>query len=260
MLKPSDVVGLADLPQRQITAAIKIAAALIARGAAISESEARSLIKMDDLAWTHAKSALSKHFVFARGRIAFPSDAEPLDPLDLTSPDDLDKMQKRLDKHFATKAAAPLTPVQQVLYSLGGMTERQAVSFYHSQAAIYGHQAVIDAINVAAETKPGEPKAYIIATLRRAARSVSVAGVMPTAKRFPLKILRYKPPPNPEAASTELIGWEAPAPGAAPDALWPTGVRRKIYRLPTGELAFVQPTANDTVPTAEADPGCIVLS
>ena len=259
MLNPPDIVGLADLPQRQIAAAIKIAAALISRGAAISEAEARSLIKMDDLAWTHAKSALSKHFVFSRGRIAFPSDAEPLDPLDLASPEDLDKMQKRLDKHFATKAAAPLTPIQQVLYSLGGMTERQAVSFYHSQAATYGHQAVIDAINVAAETRPGEPKAYIIAILRRAARSASVAPAA-APKRFPLKILRYKPPPNPEAASTELIGWESPAPGATADALWPTGVRRKIYRLPTGELAFVPPGPCDVVPTADADPGCIVLS
>ena len=233
MLKPTDIIAIAAYPQRHINAAVKLAAALIERGSSISEPEARSIIKMDDLAWTNAKAHLSSHFVFSRGRIAFPSDAEPIDPWDAVSPDDLAKMDKKLEKLRNTKPAAPLTPIQQTLFSLGGMTEKQAVSFYYAQAATYGHEAVINAITVAAQARPGEPKAYIIAILRKAALSASSVSIgAPSARRFPTRVLRYKPPVNPEAARTEFLGWEAP--DSNPNAPWPKGVRRKLYRLTTG--------------------------
>jgi len=259
MLKPADIINIASYPQRHITAAIKLAAALIDRGSSISEPEARSLIKMDDLAWTNAKSHLASHFVFSRGRISFPTDAEPIDPWDAVSADELAKMDKKLEKLRNTKPAAPLTPIQQTLYSLGGMTERQAVSFYFTQAAIYGHEAVISAINVAATARPGEPKAYIIAILRKAALSASSSPIgAPAARRFPTRVLRYKPPVNPEAAKNEFLGWEAA--DANPDAPWPKGVRRKVYRLTTGEISYEMPPPGETPPTADADPGCIVIS
>ena len=259
MLKPSDIIAIATYPQRHITAAIKLAAALLDRGSSISEAEARSIIKMDDLAWTNAKGHLGSHFVFSRGRIAFPTDAEPIDPWDAVSADELARMDKKLDKLRNTKPAAPLTPIQQTLYSLGGMTERQAVGFYYAQAAKYGHEATIAAINVAAQARPGEPKAYIIAILRKAALAASPASISaPSARRFPTRVLRYKPPVNPEAARTEFLGWEAP--DANPEAPWPKGVRRKLYRLTTGEITYEMPPPGETPPTAEADPGCLVIS
>lgn len=260
MLKPSDIRLLATMTQRHSAGAIKLAAALLERQTQVSEKEIKSLLKMDDLAYVHFKEAISPIFVFRHGKISFPTDDDAIDPWDLITDTDVERSNRALEKLRTKRAPAPLTPAQQRLFALGGMTERQCQSFWHSQTRIYGAEAVVAAIEAAEAAKPGDPRSYIIATLRRRAQGASSPAAQSHGRRFPTRIRAFERPVNPEAATTVLIGWEAPQTIVDGAPVWPTGQRRRIHRLRTGQIHYETPDPSVPVPSHDEDPGFIVVS
>ena len=259
MLTAQHMIILAEMRQREVYVAVKIAALILKTGGSISEKSAKTIFKYNDLVWAEIKDSLKQFFKFANGRIDFYSAEDRPDPWDLTTPEEIAKMDKEFEK-LRARQNIPLTSVQQDIYNLGGFDKPGAKSFYFSMSRTFGALAVETAVAAATNAKPGDPKAYLISCLRKAAQSAS-GGAASTAGRqmYPTRIRKFERPVNPEATPQSLLGWEHPLKYDADGSpVWKDGVRSMIFRLRTGELKFETPPLGAVVPTLEQNPGCII--
>jgi hypothetical protein len=256
MLSAQDILTLSAMRQREVYVAVRLAAMILKNQGSIADKSAKTQFAYNDLVWAEIKAALKPIFKFASGRIDFYSVDDMPNPWDLLTPAEIEKRNRDLEKMRA-REAVPLTPVQEDIYALGGFTRAQARSFYFAMSTTYGHAGVEAAVAAAKDAKPGDPKAYIIACLRRRAQTASEPAA--AKQRFPTKIRKFEKPVNPEANAQTMVGWEHPLRfDAAGAPVWKEGVRSMIYRLRTGELKFETPPAGAVIPTLDQDPGCII--
>ena len=260
MLTPADILAIAEFNQRQIAAAIKIAAALIKRPArSPSARRAPSPPTSTTSVRAAVRTALIAIFSFKNGRVDFMTNGDRPDPWDTLTADDGRNLDAEITKQ-AQSNDRPLTAPQQKLYDTGAFpTKRAAVSFYFSQTRLYGYDNVVAAIDAAIAANAADPRSYVVATLQRRAKAPQAHGAA-APQRFPTRIPKFVKPLTPEAAKTTIVGWETTTernPDGTPK--WPAGTRRRIYRIPTGELRLLLPSPADTIPTMEQDPGCQII-
>ena len=257
MLSAQNIIELADMRQREAYVAVRISALILKNSGSIGEKSAKAQFKLNDLIWGEVRLALKSIFKFANGRIDFYDSSDRPAPWDLLTEDDIAKIDRDVQKQ-KEKEEIPLTSVQQTLFDLGGFKKSEAKSFYFAMSRTYGHDAIAAVADIAKATKPGEPKGFILACLRKRAQTASDPQVAKT-KLFPTKIRAFERPINPEANAQALLGWEHPLRYAADGSpVWKNGERSMIFRLRTGELKFETPPKDSVIPTLDQNPGCIV--
>lgn len=250
-MRLSFLVRISSLDSAAIAPAVRLAAYLAVKESVL-EHQAPKAAQVTPRAWDKIRPALTAAFSFSAGKITLPpeSDLDEFDLLYLRTELKLDPVKK------ASKY--PTDPRILDMIDLG-VPPADAAKLAKFIVRTYGEIHLTRAIKAAKEKVPAplEPANYLLGVVKNNVNAVASSGAVVVGMRV-RRTKRYIRIPNPESASTELIGWEAPSSTEGGVAVYPTGNRRLIYRMRNGHLELVAPKAGQHVPSAEQDPGYMI--
>lgn len=244
------IIRISRIEAEAIPAAVKIAAALLSREH-IPETEAPKAAQITVRKWDKIRHHMSDIFSFTGGRITLLR-GENLDAFDLAA--------LRSDWQAAKTASQGKYPTDPRILDVIdlGIEPKQATSLAKFIVKTYGESHLLRAIKVAKEKTPPplDPKAFLMSVVKGSIGGLHGGVTIPGMRAKRVK--RFVRITNPEAARTELLGWEAPTSVENNIAVFPEGQRRQVYRTRSGSIQVVAARANTTIPGVDVDPGVII--
>ncbi|MPR09539.1 hypothetical protein [Microvirga tunisiensis] len=250
----SILLRLAALDTQVIAPAVRLVAALT-EVEEIPETKAPGVARISTKVWDRIRPDLANIVVFTAGKVRLPADTD-IDPFDIILMQETRRQRKAAadpEKH------APFNERVEKLKKLG-MAEKDARQFASFVMRTYS-EAHFDQAVAVAETKsppPVEPKGFILGVIKSSLGNGSVPGG-PKALGRKNTVKRFIRIPNPEAASQEFLGWEAPQQQSDGSLKYPVGHRRQVWRMKTGWAQFVDAPPGREIPSAEQDPGIVLV-
>lgn len=245
------LVRLASLDSAAIAPAVKLAVALSVKET-ILEHQGPKEAQVTARAWDKIRPSLAAVFHFSAGKITLPAD---------TGFDEFDLVFLRTSLNLQTKKKEPKYPTDPRILDLieFGIDPAEATKLGKFIVRTYGETHLVRAIKSMKEKepKPLEPSNYILGIVKAQVNATNSGGLLVAGLRV-RRTKRYVRIPNPEAAKTELIGWEAPSSTEGGMIRYPKENRRLIYRQRNGHIIYVDPRPDQQIPSAEQDPGVIV--
>ncbi len=251
-MRLSFLVRIASLDSAAITPAVRLAAYLAVKETVL-EHQAPRAAQVTPRAWDKIRPMLSSAFSFSAGKITLPPDCD-IDEFDLL----FLRTELKLDPAKKKEPRYPTDPRVLDMIDLG-IPPAEASKLAKFIVRTYGESHLSKAISASKEKVPPplEPANYLLAVVKANVNAVGSNGLVVAGMR-PKRARRFVRVANPEAAKTELVGWEAPVSTEGGIARYANGNRRLIYRLRNGHLQFVDPKPDQQVPGAEQDPGVII--